>query len=92
MTLTKYDLVDRVMETLNIEKKDSTNIIESLLELLKGTLIQGNDITISGFGRWEVKSKHQRKGRNPATGEAMMLPARKVVIFKWSGKLKDMMN
>ena len=92
MTLTKYDFVERVMQTLNIEKKDSTNIVETLLELLKGTLVQGNDITMSGFGRWEVKSKNERKGRNPATGETMILPARKVVLFRWSDKLKDMVN
>ena len=92
MTLTKYDLVEKTTETLNIEKKDATNITETLLELLKGTLVKGDDITISGFGRWEVKSKNKRKGRNPATGETMILPARKVVIFRWSEKLKDMVN
>ena len=92
MTLTKYDLVERITETLNIEKKDATNITETLLELLKGTLVKADDITISGFGSWEVKSKNKRKGRNPATGETMILPARKVVIFRWSEKLKDMVN
>ena len=92
MTLTKYDLVEKTAEALNIENKDSTRIIETLLELLKGTLVKGDDITISGFGRWEVKSKNKRKGRNPSTGETMILPARKVVLFRWSDKLKEMVN
>ena len=92
MTLTKYDLIEKTTGVLNVEKKDATNITETLLSMLKEALIKGNGITISGFGKWEVKAKKARKGRNPATGEVMILPARKVVLFRWSDKLKDIVN
>jgi integration host factor subunit alpha len=62
-------------------------MIETLLELIKFTLASGEDVLISGFGRFCVNEKRQRKGRNPATGEDMMLAARRVVTFKCSGQL-----
>jgi nucleoid DNA-binding protein len=62
--------------------------VESLLEIIKGALAQGDDVLVSGFGKFCVKCKDERKGRNPATGEDMMLRSRKVVTFKCSGKLR----
>ncbi len=88
MTLTKNDIVDRVND-LGFTKKKSVDIVEDLLEILKSTLSQGNDVLVSGFGKFCVKQKNQRKGRNPATGIDLMLQARKVITFKCSGKLRD---
>jgi integration host factor subunit alpha len=67
-------------------------MIETLLELIKFTLASGEDVLISGFGKFCVNEKRQRKGRNPATGEDMMLAARRVVTFKCSGQLRDKIN
>jgi integration host factor subunit alpha len=73
-------------------KKESSIIIESLLEIMKKTLESGEDVLISGFGKFCVKEKSDRRGRNPATGNELMLDARRVVIFKCSGKLKEKLN
>ena len=67
-------------------------MIETLLELIKFTLASGEDVLISGFGKFCVNDKRQRKGRNPATGEDMILAARRVVTFKCSGQLRDKIN
>jgi len=73
-------------------KKKSTETVETLLEIMKETLVSGDDVMISGFGKFCVKNKKERRGRNPATGEDMMLDARKVVTFKCSGKLRERVN
>jgi integration host factor subunit alpha len=91
MALTKSDIVARVHE-LGFTKKKSVEIIESLLEIMKSTLEQGDDILISGFGKFCVKSKNKRRGRNPATGSDLILRERKVVTFKCSGKLRNRIN
>jgi integration host factor subunit alpha len=67
-------------------------VIETLIGLIKTKLAAGEDVLISGFGKFCVKEKKERRGRNPATGEAMMLEARKVVTFKCSGQLRDKIN
>jgi integration host factor subunit alpha len=67
-------------------------MIETLLEIIKRTLESGEDVMITGFGRFCVKEKHMRRGRNPATGHDMMLEPRRVVTFKCSGKLRDKLN
>ena len=82
---------------LSSRKPDASSInpsksIETLLELIKFTLASGEDVLISGFGKFCVNEKRQRKGRNPATGEDMMLAARRVVTFKCSGQLRDKIN
>lgn len=92
MPLTKKDLVDQVQTELGFLRNPSVEIIESLLELIKSTLASGNDVLVSGFGKFCVKEKKARKGRNPATGEDAILPARRVVTFKCSGKLRDKVN
>ncbi len=91
MALTKNDIVEKIHE-LGFTKKKSVDIIESLLEIIKGTLEKGDDVLISGFGKFCMKDKQQRRGRNPATGDDLMLRARKVVTFKCSGKLRNKIN
>jgi len=91
MALTKNDIVTRVHD-LGFTKKKSTDIIETLLEIVKGTLADNDDVLISGFGKFCVKDKSQRRGRNPATGHDLVLRERKVVTFKCSGKLRDRIN
>ncbi len=91
MALTKSDIVERV-HGLGFTKKEAVDIIESLLEIMKSTLEKGEDVLVSGFGKFCVKNKTQRRGRNPATGDDLMLRARKVVTFKCSGKLRKKIN
>ena len=91
MALTKSDIVATVHE-LGFTKKKSVDIIESLLEIIKSTLEKSEDVLISGFGKFCVKHKKQRRGRNPATGEDLILRERKVITFKCSGKLRSKIN
>jgi integration host factor subunit alpha len=91
MALTKNDIVTRVHE-LGFTKKKSVEIVESLLEIIKSTLEKGDDVLISGFGKFCVKNKNKRRGRNPATGSDLILRERKVVTFKCSGKLRNKIN
>ena len=91
-TLTKAQIIENVAEENGFTRIKSVETIEIMLELMKSTLASGEDVLISGFGKFCVKEKGERWGRNPATGEAMMLPPRKVVTFKWSGKLRDRIN
>jgi integration host factor subunit alpha len=92
MTLTKSQIIEEVRANNRLTKKQSSKTIEALLEIIKETLASGEDVLISGFGKFCVKEKRERRGRNPATGEDMMLDARKVVTFKCSGKLRDKVN
>ena len=89
MTATKSDLINDVAEANGFPLNRSTEIIETQLELIKTKLADGEDVLISGFGKFCVKKKRERRGRNPATGKDMMLEARRVVTFKCSGKLRD---
>ncbi len=91
MALTKSDIVAKVHE-LGFTKKKSVDIIETLLEMIKSTLEKSDDVLISGFGKFCVKQKNQRRGRNPATGADLILKERKVVTFKCSGKLRKKIN
>ncbi|WP_319409483.1 HU family DNA-binding protein [uncultured Desulfosarcina sp.] len=92
MAFTKRDIVEQIQTQLDFPKTKSVELAESLLELLKSSLASGDDVLVSGFGKFCVKEKAERKGRNPATGEDAILPARRVVTFKWSGKLRDKVN
>ena len=89
MTLTKAKIAETIQEELGFPMNRSAELVETMLELMKQNLAEGDDILISGFGKFSVKQKRQRKGRNPATGEDMMLPARKIVTFKCSSVLRD---
>jgi integration host factor subunit alpha len=91
-TLTKAQIVDLIHEELPFPKNKSTEVIESLIEIIKSTLADGEDVLISGFGKFCVKNKRERRGRNPATGNDLILAKRKVVTFKCSGKLREKIN
>jgi len=92
MALTKVQIIEKVMKRNGFTKKKSIETVEILLELIKRSLESGEDVLISGFGKFCVKEKKERRGRNPATGDDMMLEPRKVVTFKCSGKLRDRVN
>lgn len=92
MALTKHDIAKQVFNELGFPKKRSIEIIESLIGLIKTSLESGDDVLVSGFGKFCIREKRERKGRNPATGEDAILPARRVVTFKCSGKLRDRLN
>ena len=92
MALTKADIITEVMNENGYSRPQATETVETLLELIKKTLGSGEDVLISGFGKFCVKQKAERKGRNPATGGDMMLKARKVVTFTCSGILRDQIN
>jgi integration host factor subunit alpha len=91
MALTKSDIVTAVHD-LGFTKKQSVGIIESLLEVIKCNLEKSENVLISGFGKFSVKDKGRRRGRNPATGEDLILNARKVITFKCSEKLRHKIN
>ncbi len=92
MTLTKQDLIDLVYSQVAIPKYQSTRLVKSLLETIINTLESGEDILISGFGKFCVKDKEERKGRNPQTAADMKLRARRVVVFKCSWVLRGKIN
>ena len=92
MALTKIQIVESIQNQIGFPKNKSSEIVETLLEIIKRTLESGEDVMISGFGRFCVKHKRQRRGRNPATGEDLMLEARRVVVFNCSGVLRDKIN
>ncbi|HIJ19493.1 MAG TPA: integration host factor subunit alpha [Deltaproteobacteria bacterium] len=92
MAVTKANLIDSVYEKSGLQKQQSTSAVESLLEIMKRTLTSGEDILIIGFGKFYVKDKNERKGRNPHTGNGLMLDARRVVKFRCSDVMKDKVN
>jgi len=89
MALTKAKIVETVAKQNGYTSKRSVEIIETLLETIKSSLESGEDVLISGFGKFCVHEKKARKGRNPATGEEMMLAPRKVISFRCSRQLRD---
>ena len=92
MSLTKSHLINAIAEQNGFTQKQSTETVETILELIKSTLAAGVDVLISGFGKFCVKEKRERKGRNPSTGGDMMLAPRRVVSFRCSGILRDRVN
>ena len=92
MTLTKSQITKAIADQNGFTQKKSTETVETILKLIKSTLASGEDVLISGFGKFCVKEKRERKGRNPATGEDMMLGPRRVMTFRCSGKLRDKIN
>jgi len=89
MSLIKEHIINAIYNHLDFPKGISVDLAESLLEIIKKTLENGEDVLISGFGKFCVKEKHKRRGRNPATGDGMMLESRRVVTFKCSPVLKS---
>ncbi|MGB6067643.1 MAG: integration host factor subunit alpha [Desulfomonilaceae bacterium] len=92
MTLTKADIAQKIADDCGFMKGEASEIMEKLLDIMKTTLIAGEDVMISGFGKWNVKSKRSRRGRNPQTGEEIVLDARKVITWKYSPRLKAAVN
>ncbi len=92
MAVTKTVITERLQDELNLSRGMAYDVVEELLEIIKQTIENGEDIMISGFGKFCVNQKKARKGRNPATEQEMMLPPRRVVTFKCSGKLRKRMN
>ncbi len=92
MTLTKVQIVESIRNQIGFTKNRSLEIVATLLEIIKSTLESGEDVLISNFGKFCVKQKDERRGRNPATGEDLTLKPRKIVTFKCSRKLRDRIN
>ena len=92
MSLTKNNLVTVLNEQAGLSRKDSASAVESIFDIMKAELKSGNDVKISGLGKWSVKAKKERNGRNPQTGKSMAISARKVVTFKTSPVLKKQVN
>ena len=92
MSMTEIDITKSICEKFGIPKKNCVSIVESAFEIIKDDLNKGNDVLISGFGKWTVKAKKERRGRNPKTGKEVMIDARTVVTFKPSTVLRDVLN
>ncbi len=92
MCLTKDKLMARIQTQVGLDKQESRQIVERLLGIMKDSLAQGEEILISGFGKFSVRQKNARRGRNPQTKESLVLTARKVLVFKASGVLRERIN
>ena len=92
MTLTKAQLIDSIRKQLGLPKNKSAQVVDSLMEIIKKTLENGEDVLISGFGKFYVKEKGKRRGKNPHTGGDLMLGERRVVRFMCSGVLREKIN
>jgi len=92
MSLIKANIVDTIAEANGFPRNKASETVETLLKIIKSTLVSGEDVLISRFGKFCVKQKAERKGRNPAAGGKMMLAQRKVVTFRCSGKLREIVN
>ena len=92
MSITKARLADSIQNQLGLPKNQSVQAIESILEIIKETLEKGEDVLITGFGKFCVNVKKKRRGRNPQTGENVTLGARRVVTFRCSGVLREKIN
>jgi integration host factor subunit alpha len=92
MALTKEKLINRLQTQMGMSKQESRQVVERLFEIMKGTLANGEDLLLSGFGKFWVRQKNARRGRNPQTKESLILAARKVLLFKASGVLRQRIN
>jgi integration host factor subunit alpha len=92
MSMTKKEIVMKINEEIGIPKKESLHLVESVFDIIKDELDRGNDVMISGFGKWTVKSKKARRGRNPQTGKDLTIDAKRVVTFKPSTVLRKTVN
>jgi integration host factor subunit alpha len=92
LALTKQTIIEKISEKNNSSPSEAKDTIEHLLEIMKSTLGSGENIMISGFGKFQVKEKPSRKGRNPATGEELILEKRRIVTFRCAGGLRDRIN
>ena len=92
MTFTKALIAKKIADDCGFMKVEAEEIFEKMIEIMKAKLVAGEDLMMSGFGKWSVKSKHARTGRNPKTGEPMVLDSRRVVTWSYSPVLKSAMN
>ena len=90
--LTKADIIEAIQKENGYSRKQSSEVTEILLEIIKQSLEYGEDVMVSGFGKFQVKTKKERRGRNPATGDGLILSPRRVVTFKCSDKLRNRIN
>ncbi len=91
MTLTKNPIVERISKK-GFTKRKSAEMVDTILEIIKNTLENGEDVLITGFGKFCIKDKRERRGRNPVTGQDLLLDQRRVVTFRCSGVLRDKIN
>ena len=91
-TLTKAELADLLFERLGLNKRESKDMVEGFFDIIHATLVQGEDVKLSGFGNFNIRRKAPRPGRNPRTGEAIPIAARNVVTFHASHKLKGLVQ
>ena len=87
--VTKAQLADLLFEQLGLNKRESKDMVDAFFDLITAQLVAGTDVKISGFGNFQIRTKAPRPGRNPRTGEAIAIEARRVVTFHASHKLKD---
>jgi len=92
LSLTKAILINQIEKQLNLSSSEAKDVLETFLETMKSSLESGEDLMISGFGKFQLQDKAPRKGRNPATGKDMTLRSRRVVTFKCSGELRKKIN
>ena len=92
MTLTKDHIISSIGNRIGVTKFESARLVESVLETIKTSLSYGEDVLISGFGKFIVRKKEARRGRNPATGEDLTLEPRRVITFKCSARMRDRIN
>lgn len=92
MTITREHLIGRLQTELSLSKREAHQVVNRLFTIMSDTLCRGEHLLISGFGKFSVKQKNSRRGRNPQTRQAMILAARKVLVFKSSGVLRQRLN
>jgi integration host factor subunit alpha len=90
--MTKAELVSAISQQTDLSQNEASDVLEEMLSIIKETLESGEDLKVSGFGKFEVKEKGERRGRNPRTGEDITIDSRRVLTFKASAMLKDRMN
>ena len=90
--MTKAEIVEQIYERVGFSKKEAAELVEKVFEIMKETLAEGEKVKISGFGNFVVREKNARKGRNPQTGQEILLDARRVLTFKPSLVLKNVLN
>jgi integration host factor subunit alpha len=87
-TLTKREIIDEITTKTDLDRKKASEALETFIEIIKDELKRGENITLSGFGKWTVRDKHARRGRNPQTGEEITIPPRHAISFSLSNVLK----
>ncbi|MCZ8031116.1 MAG: integration host factor subunit alpha [Pseudomonadota bacterium] len=91
-TLTKAELAEMLFDRLGLNKRESKDMVEAFYEIVRGALVSGQDVKLSGFGNFNIRRKAPRPGRNPRTGESIPIDARQVVTFHASHKLKSIVQ